>query len=128
MSEFTDMLPEDLRESEHLKDIPDVATLAKSYHEAKSTPLSAQFPEDIRESEHLKDIPDIGTLAKSYNDLKSSAPVVPEAPDKYEFTPPEGVTFDEAQAQVFKQTAHELGLSQAQYEKLMDFDIARIPA
>ncbi|HGO4162715.1 TPA: peptidase [Serratia marcescens] len=44
----------------------------------------------------------------------------PEAPEKYEFTPPEGQELDANALAVFEPIAKELGLSQEQAQKLVD--------
>ena len=49
-------------------------------------------------------------------------------PEKYTFEPPEGVEVDEtlqAQLDAFGETAREMGLSQAQYQALVEFDHQR---
>lgn len=46
-------------------------------------------------------------------------------PEKYEFKAPEGVTLDQAQVDAFSPIAKELGLTQDQAQKLVDFQIAR---
>ena len=47
------------------------------------------------------------------------------APDEYVFTPPDGVEIDEAQLEAFGEYAHDLGLSQDQFQKLIDFEMGR---
>lgn len=47
------------------------------------------------------------------------------APDEYVFTPPDGVEIDEAQIESFGEYAHDLGLSQDQFQKLIDFEMER---
>lgn len=47
------------------------------------------------------------------------------APDEYVFTPPDGVEIDEAQIEAFGEYAHDLGLSQDQFQKLIDFEMER---
>lgn len=47
------------------------------------------------------------------------------APDEYVFTPPDGVEIDEAQIETFGEYAHDLGLSQDQFQKLIDFEMER---
>jgi hypothetical protein len=43
----------------------------------------------------------------------------------YQLTPPEGLGYDEAHADWFRKTAHELGLSQAQAQRLHDAFLSR---
>jgi len=47
------------------------------------------------------------------------------APEEYVFTPPDGVEIDEEQIEAFGEYAHGLGLSQDQFQKLIDFEIER---
>lgn len=47
------------------------------------------------------------------------------APDEYVFTPPDGVEIDETQIEAFGEYAHDLGLSQDQFQKLIDFEMER---
>lgn len=49
-------------------------------------------------------------------------------PEKYEFKPPEGVEIDAAVLEGFGDTAKELGLSQGQFQKLVEYDIERSAA
>jgi hypothetical protein len=49
-------------------------------------------------------------------------------PDKYEFTPPEGFEVNEGAQKAFEafgETAREMGLTQAQYQQLIEYDIER---
>jgi len=47
------------------------------------------------------------------------------APEEYVFTPPDGIEIDEEQIEAFGEYAHGLGLSQYQFQKLIDFEIER---
>jgi len=47
------------------------------------------------------------------------------APEEYVFTPPDGVEIDEEQIEAFGEYAHGLGLSQDQFQKLIDFEMER---
>jgi len=47
------------------------------------------------------------------------------APEEYVFTPPDGIEIDEQQIEAFGEYAHGLGLSQDQFQKLIDFEIER---
>jgi hypothetical protein len=47
------------------------------------------------------------------------------APEEYEFTPPDGVEIDPEKLEVFGERAYDLGLSQEQFQKLIEFDIER---
>jgi hypothetical protein len=61
-------------------------------------------------------------LNTQHSELQGSQPVVPE---EYTIDVPEGVAIDEVGMGAFKETAKELGMTQAQYEKVVQFDIAR---
>lgn len=113
---------------------------------ASNPPWMAQLPDDLKKHEGLTKFATIGDLGKSYIDIAGkvegtvripgenatdeekssfySALGRPEAPDKYEFTRPtlpDGVQYDEKQEGAFRTMAHEIGLSQAQAEKLYGF-------
>lgn len=47
------------------------------------------------------------------------------APEEYEFTPPDGLEIDEERLEAFGEYAHGLGLSQDQFQKLIEYDIER---
>ena len=49
-------------------------------------------------------------------------------PEKYEFEPPEGVEVDPSKIEGFGETAKELGLSQKQFQQLVEYDIERSAA
>tara|TARA_R110000782_G_scaffold135470_3_gene227867 strand:+ start:946 stop:1584 length:639 start_codon:yes stop_codon:yes gene_type:complete len=46
-------------------------------------------------------------------------------PEKYEFEPPEGVEVDASKVESFGETAKELGLSQKQFQQLVEYDMKR---
>ena len=47
------------------------------------------------------------------------------APEEYEFTPPDGLEIDEERLEAFGEYAHGLGLSQDQFQQLIEYDIER---
>ena len=49
-------------------------------------------------------------------------------PEKYAFEPPEGVEVDQSKIDVFGETAKEMGLTQAQFQQLVEYDIKRSAA
>ena len=49
-------------------------------------------------------------------------------PEKYEFEPPEGVEVDPSKIEGFGETAKDLGLSQKQFQQLVEYDIERSAA
>lgn len=63
------------------------------------------------------------TAAETQTEKKDEKPAVPE---KYEFTAPEGTTLDAAAVEAFTPLAKELGLSNEQAQKLVDFDAKRV--
>ena len=127
MSKFTEAIPEDIRESEHLTGIEDTGGLASKFVEKMSEPtdFTSQLPEDIRENETFKDM-DVGKLATSYLDIQGKVPVLPEKPDEYNFEFPEGVPFDEAENKLFKDYALDIGLTQDQFARLNEYDVKRM--
>lgn len=127
MSKFTDAIPEDVRENEHLAGIEDTGTLASKYVEKMSVPtdFASQLPEDLRENDLFKDM-DVGELATSYIDIHGKVPVVPGKPDEYSFEFPDGVPVNEASNKLFKDFALKEGLTQKQFAALNEFDIERI--
>lgn len=73
MSNLSEVLPEELANDPAFAEIPDVETLAKSYHErvnAQPPGLHDMLPEDLREDPALKDFKDVGGLAKSFKDTQ----------------------------------------------------------
>jgi hypothetical protein len=126
MSEFIESLPEDIREGDHWEGIDSFESLATKYHQEKTTPFSDTLPEDLREHEALKDMtPD--KLAKQYVETVDKVPQVPKSADEYQnIDIPEGIPFDEAANQVFKETALEAGFTNEQYQQAMKFDLMRL--
>jgi hypothetical protein len=101
-------------------------TTEETIGEEDTTPdLISQLPESLQDNETFKDM-DVGTLAESYLDIQSKVPVIPENADGYNFTPPEGVPFDDAEHKLFKEFALEIGLTEDQFARLNDFDITRM--
>lgn len=47
------------------------------------------------------------------------------APEEYEFTPPDGLEIDPEKLEAFGEYAYSLGLSQDQFQKLIEYDIER---
>lgn len=47
------------------------------------------------------------------------------APEEYEFTPPDGIEIDPDKLEAFGEYAYSLGLSQDQFQKLIEYDIER---
>ena len=94
--------------------------------ETVETPdLISQLPDGLKDNETFKDM-DVGKLATSYLDIQGKVPVIPGAPDEYNFEFPDGVPVAEADHKLFKDFALEIGLTQDQFAKLNEFDISRI--
>ncbi|EMM3172380.1 peptidase [Serratia marcescens] len=70
--------------------------------------------EELAAEKDAKEKADKEAAEKAEKDKK------PEAPEKYEFTPPEGQELDANALAVFEPVAKELGLSQEQAQKLVD--------
>ena len=80
---------------------------------------SAEQTEEVAGEEASK------TLLSGDEGEGEGAGVVPE---KYEFAPPEGVEVDQSKIEVFGETAKELGLTQKQFQQLVEYDITRSAA
>jgi hypothetical protein len=97
-----------------------------AYVEAELPSFSDSIPEEIRDSEHIKGYGDAGAMAQALHDLKSNTPQIPETADGYTLPEmPETIQADTEALDGFKALAHELKLSQAQVEKIVNFDIER---
>ena len=79
---------------------------------AEAEELTAELPEEGADGEQSK------TLLSG--DEGEGEGVVPE---KYAFEPPEGVEVDQSKIDVFGETAKEMGLTQAQFQQLVEYDI-----
>ena len=84
---------------------------------AEAEELTAELPEEGADGEQSK------TLLSG--DEGEGEGVVPE---KYAFEPPEGVEVDQSKIDVFGETAKEMGLTQAQFQQLVEYDIKRSAA
>jgi len=126
MSEFTDSLPEDIRDGDHWEGIESTEDLARNYHKAKTTPFTETLPEELRGHEALKDMDPV-KLAESYVSTIDKVPKVPASIDEY-VNPelPEGIPLDEAANQIFREEALKAGMTNEQYQAAMSFDIQRL--
>jgi len=108
-----DMLPEDLREVGALKDFKTPADLAKSYVATKEK-IGSMVSIPTEDA-------DVDTKSKFYNRIGR-----PETTDGYDFEPQsveglEGVTaVNKDNVKLFKEKAHEMGLTKAQAKAMMD--------
>lgn len=98
-------------------------------------PISVELPTDFEQNEHFKPFFveaegskkfDFQALTKSYLDTKAALPVVPETADAYKAEFPQDWPLGEADVKLQRELAKEIGLTQAQYEKLVAFDHARM--
>lgn len=80
------------------------------------------LPEQYREHEYFKGMENIGQLADGYADVRKGIPVVPE---DYAATFPDGFDLDEETFSGFKQIAKENGLTQKQFESVVNFEVLR---
>jgi len=95
------------------------------YVEAKLPSFHETLPETLRDHEALKEM-DPAKLAQEFVDLKSNTPQVPENADAYEIPEvPEGVPLDEEALKGFKAFAHENGISQELFQKILSLDFER---
>ena len=95
------------------------------YQAPEAPAFKETLPEDIRDSEYLKDVNDPHELAKSFVDLKSNQTPPPESPDGYEFEAPDGFEIDADTFNQFKTIAHESGVNQKQFSKIMELEVSR---
>ena len=68
--------------------------------------------------------------AESYTHLEKSKSLAPAAPTDYTFTPPEAfkdLVLDDAASASFREKIHKAGMSQAQYELVMNEYLAEVP-
>jgi hypothetical protein len=79
------------------------------------------LPEAVRGFEGLKEITDAGMLADKYVNLVKAQPMVPEKPEAYQITVPDGVPRDEAFLSGFRTIAHQAKLTQDQVKAITDF-------
>jgi gas vesicle protein len=86
---------------------------------AEAEELTAELPEEGADGEQSK------TLLSGDEGEGEGEGVVPE---KYAFEPPEGVEVDQSKIDVFGETAKEMGLTQAQFQQLVEYDIKRSAA
>lgn len=124
-----EMLSEDLRDNPSLQDFKDVNSLAKSYTHAQSMlGKSVRIPgEDASEEQlekfyqDLEKVPNVARVDSEdvYNKLGR-----PETPDKYSVEV-EDENLDNQTLDTFKQTAHQLGLTNKQLNELVKFDTQR---
>ena len=129
-------LPEDIRGQ--LGDIKDIENLAKGYVNAQSMiGNSVRIPSEDASKEavdafyqKLESIPGVTRLEYDengkvdpnfYNKLGR-----PESADQYKFEAPQGIELDADATSDFAQHAHRMGLTQAQANELLAFEVERV--
>jgi len=87
------------------------------------------LPGELRDNESLASIDSLETLARNYlelsgtkADLEKRIPVVPESPDGYAISWPDGFTPNDQRVKAFTVRAHEIGLTQEQVNAIAQFD------
>lgn len=112
----------------------DAGTAAAASGNTGATAQPAGFvaPTEWAESEHYKPFFkedksfDVEWLAKSYVETKSQLPAVPAKADEYSFEFPKDFPADETDQKLQKELAHNLKMTQAQYEGMVKHDLARL--
>jgi hypothetical protein len=98
-----------------------------------TAPISIEVPTDFEQNEAFKPFFveadgakkfDFQALTKSYLDTKQALPVVPETADAYKAEVPDG--WDQADLKLQREMARQAGMTQAQYEAMVKFDLARM--
>ena len=88
--------------------------------------------EDVIADETIAEQPEAGASETESKTLLSGDEGEGEGddtvPEKYAFKPPEGVEVDQSKIEVFGETAKELGLTQKQFQQLVEYDITRSAA
>jgi hypothetical protein len=88
-------------------------------------PVEAASPAEAEVAEETPSEKESSTLLSGDGGEGDGEDTATGAPDEYVFTPPDGVEIDEAQLEAFGEYAHDLGLSQDQFQKLIDFEVGR---
>lgn len=89
---------------------------------------------DFKGNDAFKDITDVKGLAQKYldqtkslSDLQASLPKAPESPDAYtDITAPDGVNLNDEAIKEFKTLAHELGLTDESFGKIVGYQLGMI--
>lgn len=93
-----------------------------AYEPPKPPSFTEQLPEQFREHEYFKGVENTQQLAEAYANARKGLPVVPE---DYQAQFPDGFDLDEETFNGFKQAAKEAGLTQTQFERVVNFEVAR---
>jgi hypothetical protein len=95
------------------------------YVEYTPPTFKESLPEDVRDNDQIKGFESPNDVVTAYLDTVSKRPVVPETADAYTVELPEGFQVLEEDLAGFKKTAHELGLTQEQFEAAAKYQINR---
>jgi len=92
----------------------------------------ATLPEAVRDNEAFKGMENLEGLANTYaelhrtnSELQGKVPQLPESADGYEAEAVEGFTLNKERVAEFQAKAHELGLTQAQFQGLIQAELER---
>ena len=125
MAEWLENLPDDLKENETLKQTPDVETLAKRFLETKAAVGNGiRIPSEDASEEVWNEFNEkLRTRVPDLVNVKDKDGVFaklgrPESPDGYELGETQ-VELDETFESDLKKTAHELGLTNEQFQGIM---------
>jgi hypothetical protein len=95
-----------------------------AYTPPEPKPFNETLDEELRDSEHLKGFQNANELAKSFAEMKSAQPVIPETADGYTFETQEGQELNAERMATWKTELHGLGLTQAQFEGIVNASLA----
>ncbi len=84
------------------------------------------LPEDLRDREEFQGYKSMDEILADLKQGRTQREGVPEKPEDYKVFIPEGVPADEKVVKGFQAVAKDLGLTQAQVDKLVDFHNANI--
>lgn len=88
-------------------------------------PVEEAAPAEAEVAEETPSEEESSTLLSGDGGEGEGEDASPGAPEEYVFTPPDGVEIDEGQVEAFGEYAYGLGLSQNQFQKLIDFEMER---
>lgn len=81
--------------------------------------------EELRGNEFLKNFDSPDSLADGYVSLRNSQPVIPENTEGYQMDIPENANFDESDFNSFKEASHKAGLTNEQWQAVVQYDYER---
>jgi hypothetical protein len=119
-------ISEEIANSEHLQGIETLDGLAQQFINLKTADPFGGLDENVREKLNTSEIKDVSTLANKYVETEKRVPITPESADSYQYQFSDDTPLDETDHKLFKQESHKLGLTQAQFEGLINFDIVRM--